>query len=71
MVCENKFCIYQLNKECSLKNPELDINGVCKKYICIKIDDETLEKLKKDSNDDLVYCAQEHSKKPRPKLYFD
>lgn len=54
MLCENKFCIYQANNKCKLKKQELDINGMCKSCIYIKIDDMILEKLKKETSGNLV-----------------
>jgi NADH:ubiquinone oxidoreductase subunit E len=71
MICKNKFCIYQTNDKCKFEKAELDSNGTCKSCIYIKIEDDILENLKKESFDDILYFNQEKSKKLSSKLYFD
>lgn len=48
MLCENKFCIYNEDHSCILDEIELDITGLCQSCIYANIDDETLEKAKKE-----------------------
>ena len=43
MKCENKFCVYQDEGECVFGETEVDVRGVCKKYIAVKIDDVELK----------------------------
>lgn len=46
MKCENCFCIYEENGNCTLQNIELDIQGLCKDCIYINIENRDLQKLK-------------------------
>jgi len=47
-----------------------DENGNCLRCIYVKISDEALEKLKKDTVDDLEYFAREKVKKHANPAYF-
>ena len=44
MQCENTFCIYWLNNECTLNDISLDIQGNCLDCIYIDLDDDVLKK---------------------------
>lgn len=44
MLCENIFCIYWSNKECSLNEIFLDIQGNCQSCIYVNVDESVLEK---------------------------
>ncbi len=46
MLCENKFCLYQENRECGVSEIELDISGLCKICIYVNITDKQLSKIK-------------------------
>ena len=43
MLCENVFCIYWNDKNCSLSEISLDIQGNCEKCIYIDIEETVLE----------------------------
>lgn len=43
MLCENIFCIYWKDRNCSLSEISLDIQGNCEKCIYIDIDENILE----------------------------
>ncbi len=44
--CENEFCTYQKQGKCILESVQLDIQGNCTDCIYIKVEEETLNKLK-------------------------
>ena len=46
MKCENCFCIYEVDGNCSLDSVELDIIGQCKSCIYITVDRQLLEESK-------------------------
>jgi len=70
MRCQNKFCVYQNDGKCFLSEVPHDENGNCLRCIYVKISDEALEKLKKDTVDDLEYFAREKVKKHANPAYF-
>lgn len=43
MLCENVFCVYWNNRNCSLSEISLDIQGNCEKCIYIDIEESVLE----------------------------
>jgi len=47
--CENIFCIYQNNDRCILEDINLDIQGNCTDCIYVNLNNEFLEKIKKES----------------------
>lgn len=46
MVCENRFCIYQTDDECTLKEIQLDAAGICISCIYPSFDEDYLRKEK-------------------------
>ena len=46
MKCENYFCIYELNGNCTLKEISLDVTGTCNDCIYPSINREIIEKAK-------------------------
>ena len=46
MKCENIFCVYQKNDECSLEEIELDILGQCRECIYIDLPDDIINEQK-------------------------
>ncbi len=45
--CENEFCIYQSEGKCILESVQLDIQGNCVDCIHIKVEEDTLNNLKR------------------------
>ena len=71
MLCKNKFCVFQKEEKCNLSTHEIDINGVCKNCIHIKIDNKTLDELKHETLNDLIYCNNEKRKKLSSILHLE
>lgn len=46
MNCENRFCIYEANGNCILKNVRIDSLGMCAACICVDVDEEILDQAK-------------------------
>ena len=46
MKCENLFCIYEKDGNCTIDNVELDISGSCQNCIYVDIPENLLETLK-------------------------
>ena len=53
LLCENEFCIYQKEGSCILESVQLDIQGNCVDCIYVRVKEESLNNLKKDSLKDL------------------
>ena len=47
MLCENYLCRYWDNDKCILENVSLDVLGVCKDCIYVKVDRDTIDVLRK------------------------
>lgn len=47
MRCNNVFCVYWSDEQCSLDNIYLDIRGCCENCIYVNIDDDCLETRRK------------------------
>lgn len=46
--CENKFCIYWKEYECTLDEIELDELGCCQMCIYVEVDEDILEKSRQE-----------------------
>ena len=48
MWCANKYCIYFRKNQCSREETSLDIEGRCKDCVQVKIDEKTLDRLRRN-----------------------
>lgn len=46
MNCDNIFCVYNLEKNCSIDNVTMDANGMCQDCIYINLEDKILNQQK-------------------------
>ncbi len=53
MNCENYFCLYQNDGQCTLDSIEIDINGSCATCIYVDIQEDELRSLKQKQLDSL------------------
>lgn len=47
MWCANKYCIYYRKNQCSRAEISLDMEGKCKDCVLVKIDEKTLDRLRR------------------------
>ena len=46
MICDNCFCVYNKNKKCIIKEPEINVMGTCDNCIYVEPDTDYLDALK-------------------------
>lgn len=63
MECENNYCIYEKKGKCILDTISLDTTGQCIDCIYFNIDDDTLQKLKSKTLNDLEKRMEEMEKR--------